>query len=330
MIGPVADWGNLALAPLWALALGLALGATPLGRLRLSAFGRTGSPADAFITCFILAHLFLVFFRSHGNPEIRRLHPVRFWVVPPVLFVLFAVWPLARAAGVVLAIWWDVYHSSLQTFGIGRIFDAKAGNDAERGRRMDYLLNLLLYAGPVLGGALLMYHASSFYEFSDLGLLSFARWPAAIFAAQGRMRLLLLAAGVPFLAAYAVYHAFLIHEGYRVDARKVALYLSTAACSIWAWGFNPLGMGLFIMNFFHAWQYFALVWRYEGKTAARVLRARPGAPALAAMCGVAFLYGALGSALGELSALALSATVVVSLMHFWYDGFVWSVRRGQV
>lgn len=34
--------------------------------------------------------------------------------------------------------------------------------------------------------------------------------------------------------------------------------------------------------------------------------------------------------LGELSAWALSVTLVVSLMHFWYDGFVWSVRRSDV
>jgi hypothetical protein len=27
---------------------------------------------------------------------------------------------------------------------------------------------------------------------------------------------------------------------------------------------------------------------------------------------------------------ALAVTLVVSLMHFWYDGFVWSARRKQV
>ncbi|MBI3566067.1 MAG: hypothetical protein HY079_12790 [Elusimicrobia bacterium] len=330
VLGPVEDWRDLALAPLWALALGLLVGLTPLSTWKLSAFGRSGSLADGFVACFIFAHLSLVFFRSHGNPEIRRLHPVRFWVVPPVLLALFAASPVARAAGAALAVWWDAYHSSLQTFGIGRIFDAKAGNGAEPGRTMDLLLNHFLYIGPILGGALLVYHASAFYEFSAVGLLSFGALPPKILALQGRLRLLLLALGVPFLACYAVYYAYLASEGYRVDARKVALLLSTAVCSIWAWGFNPLGMGLFIMNFFHAWQYFALVWRYEGATVSRVLRAREGLPALGAMVGVAFAYGALGSALGEVSDLALSVTLVVSLLHFWYDGFVWSVRRGQV
>jgi hypothetical protein len=28
--------------------------------------------------------------------------------------------------------------------------------------------------------------------------------------------------------------------------------------------------------------------------------------------------------------VALSVTLVVSLMHFWYDGFIWSVRRREV
>ena len=28
--------------------------------------------------------------------------------------------------------------------------------------------------------------------------------------------------------------------------------------------------------------------------------------------------------------VALSVTLMVSLIHFWYDGFIWSVRRREV
>jgi hypothetical protein len=28
--------------------------------------------------------------------------------------------------------------------------------------------------------------------------------------------------------------------------------------------------------------------------------------------------------------LGWNVTIVVSLMHFWYDGFIWSVRKSQV
>ena len=114
------------LAPAWALALGLMLGLTPLAKWKLTAFGLTGSPVDAFLGAFIMAHLVIVFFRSHANADVRTLHPVRFWIVPPALLLLLVVSGPARVVAAALATWWDVYHSSLQTFGLGRIFDHKA------------------------------------------------------------------------------------------------------------------------------------------------------------------------------------------------------------
>jgi len=47
------------------------------------------------------------------------------------------------------------------------------------------------------------------------------------------------------------------------------------------------------------------------------------------LVGAGVPYGAVFGILGELSAWALSVTLVVSLMHFWHDGFVWSVRRKE-
>jgi hypothetical protein len=45
--------------------------------------------------------------------------------------------------------------------------------------------------------------------------------------------------------------------------------------------------------------------------------------------GLGFLYGAVFGALDEFSSKALAATLTVSLLHFWYDGFIWSVRKNQ-
>ncbi len=307
------DWIHLVLAPVWALGLGLLLALTPLATWKLSAFGLSGSPSDAFLGAFIMAHLVIVFFRSHGNAEIRARHPVRFWIVPPALLLLLVFSSPARTAAAALAVWWDVYHSSLQTFGLGRIFDRNAGNDPESGRALDLALSLLLYAGPILSGSMLLFHASPLYS------LEGGAWVSALIAFQPRIRLLVIAAALLFLVLYFETYAVLVERGYRPPREKVALHLGTAAVSVWAWGFNPLGMALFIMNFFHAWQYFALVARYE--------RRNFGLPVLV---GSGFLYGAVFGILGELSAWALSVTLVVSLMHFWYDGFVWSVRRKEV
>jgi len=304
------DWIHLVLAPVWALALGLALAWSPLTRWKVSAFGLSGSPVDAFLGAFIMAHLVIVFFRSHGNAEVRARHPVRFWLVPPALLLALVFSAPALTAAAALAIWWDVYHSSLQTFGIGRIFDRNADNDPEAGRSLDLILSLLLYAGPILCGSMLLFHAQPLYS------LEAGPWVEAIVRFQPRMRPFIVGAGLLFLVLYIVNYAALISKGYRPPREKVALQLGTAAVSVWAWGFNPLGMALFIMNFFHAWQYFFLVRRYE-----RV--------PLALLAGAGFLYGAVFGVLGDLSDKALAVTLVVSLMHFWYDGFVWSVRKAH-
>ena len=305
------------LAPVWALAT-----------RKLTAFGLSGTPADAFLGAFIMAHLVIVFFRSHGNAEVRARHPVRFWIVPPALLLLLVASTPARTAAAALAVWWDVYHSSLQTFGLGRIFDRKAGNDPEAGRALDLALNLFLYAGPILCGGMLLFHASPLYS------LEGGAWVSALLLFQPKIRLFVIAAGLLFLVLYLETYAVLVERGYRPPREKVALHLGTAAVSVWAWGFNPLGMALFVMNFFHAWQYFALVWRYERENIGAVLRVPKGprgrALAFGGLVGLGFLYGSVFGVLGELSSKALAVTLVVSLMHFWYDGFVWSVRRKQV
>lgn len=52
--------------------------------------------------------------------------------------------------------------------------------------------------------------------------------------------------------------------------------------------------------------------------------------ALALFLGPVLLYG-LGAELLDADHEGLWAlTLVVSLMHFWYDGFIWSVGRRQV
>ena len=72
----------------------------------------------------------------------------------PLTFIVLAAWfPPVLTMMAIVTTWWDVYHSSLQTFGFGRIYDSKQKNDAAVGRRLDYWMNLLVYLGPVLAGA---------------------------------------------------------------------------------------------------------------------------------------------------------------------------------
>jgi hypothetical protein len=128
-----------------------------------------------------------------------------------------------------------------------------------------------------------------------------------------------LAAGTVFVAFYVAYYVQLYRRGYRVPVLKVFLLATTGLCSIYTWGFNTWGEAFFIMNFFHAVQYLGLVWAME--------KSRINGIVYVASVS---LYG-IGAQLLDPDITTLWAiTIVVSLMHFWYDGFVWSVRKQQV
>jgi hypothetical protein len=223
----------------------------------------------------------------------------------------------------------------MQTFGLARIYDARAGNDARVGRGLDWILNVLLYAGPIAAGATLMDHVEDFEQFEEVGAVFFTAIPAYAESNAHYLTWAVIGFGAPFLLyylhAYRRYH----RAGYRISPQKVALLLGTAACSIYAWGFNPFGMAFFIMNFFHALQYFAIVWWAENGNLSRALgvagRAWARPAALAVLLAVGVGYGVLAEHTdADASPWLFKVFLVVSLMHFWYDSFIWSVRRREV
>jgi hypothetical protein len=321
-------------SPLVALALGILVSLTPLAAERYILNGKTQSIVTTFSGIFTMAHLVIVFFRSHGNAGIFRLYPRRFILAPLFLFgaMMLSSWVLVFVF--VLAVWWDVYHSGLQTFGLGRLYDKRAGNDLEAARGLDRGLNLLLYAGPIFAGATLLAHAEHFRRFGDVGTALFARIPDAVLAYQKYYAPALLGLGILYLGYYFYTYAKLRGRGYLVPWPKVVLYTATGLCSVYTWGFNAFGQAFFIMNFFHAIQYFALIWWTENKNLTSVLRLDrftwgKGAT-LAVFLSAGFGYGVWAHFLGESSHAAFSLLLTVSILHFWYDGFIWSVRKGEV
>ena len=338
IVRPAYDALFFIFSPLLALGLGVLIFLTDLSNRKVAVFGHEGSAPSIFIGTFIMAHLFAVFFRSNGNTKIFALHPYRFTVVPIVLLLAMCLNPWIAISVGVLATWWDVYHSSLQTFGLGRIYDGRAGNDPRVGRRLDLLLNLLLYAGPILAGASLMLHTKDFHEFDGVSPF-FAGFGHRIDAGQPFMRRVILAVGVPFLAYYLFSYWRAWQGGYRVSWQKVSLLAFTGFCSVYTWGFNSFGEAFFIMNFFHAFQYFGLVWWSEKTSMRRLFRVEGigGSQVLTLLLflGISFGYGFWASVydtetVGRRVDVAWNIAMVVAIMHFWYDGFIWSVRKKQV
>jgi hypothetical protein len=326
-------------SPLWALALGIAITFTSLHSSEITIFSHTNSPEKILLGSFIMSHLFIVFFRSNGNKKIYELYPLRFTVVPLALFLAMCVSHWVAITASVLATWWDVYHSSLQTFGLGRIYDARAGNDATVGRRLDYLLNILIYAGPILAGSVLMAHTRDFQDYEAVNAMLFAHMGDYIDSKQRYLQFVVMAFGIPFIGYYLWSYWRYHKQGYKISPQKVVLLASTAAVSIYTWGFNTFGQAFFIMNFFHAFQYFGIVWWSEKKTMMNLFQLQNVAwgkwATLALFLGIAGAYGfwAQVADSGTMASgldLGWNAVIVVALMHFWYDGFIWSVRKSQV
>lgn len=334
IVGPLYDWIFFIASPLLGLALAILLAGTPFDQNSFL-FDYQKSVLDFAIGTFIFAHLVIVIFRSHLNPKIFRLHPARFTLIPILLFLAMVTsnWVLVSCS--VLATFWDVYHSGMQTFGLGRIYDSRAGNQPHLGRRLDWILNLFLYAGPIAAGATLMDHVEDFHEFSEVGAVFFTSIPAYTASKAHYLTWLVIGTGVPFLIFYLYKYWSFWRAGYQVSPQKVILLLLTGLCSIYAWGFNPFGMAFFIMNFFHALQYFAIVWWAEKGSIARIFgcegRAWAKPVAIMVLLLVGFGYGVVAeSADGDATTWLFAFFLLISLMHFWYDSFIWSVARKQV
>lgn len=332
LISAAYDWAFFLLPPLLSLILGIAISGSSFSQRALAIGGQPQTGSKFVIGILIHAHLVAVLFRSHGNSAIRRLHPLRFFVVPLGLFFLIRSSAWIALSATVLAVWWDVWHSGAQTFGFGRIYDRNRGNPSDAGRRLDYWLNQVLYLGPILGGVTLVDHLVQLDGYRELGSQLFVAVPVYAVAWRGRLALAFVILASLFLTYYLISYYRLHRQGYRVSPLKIFLFVTTGACSIYTWGFNTWGEAFFIMNLFHAVQYLALVWATESEHLCRSLgrlgRSRRLVLGLYLLFVVA--YG-VGAELVDLERENLwSITMVVALLHFWYDGFIWSVAKRQI
>jgi hypothetical protein len=325
------------LPPVLALALVEVVARLPSAFERVPVLGVPVTPLGLFIGAWTSAHLFAVVFRSHADPEIFALHRGRFVAVPILLFAGFLASDWLMVTGLVLNVFWDVYHSSAQNFGFCRIYDARLGNDPNRGRWLDFWLCHFIYIAPICVGLSLAPTLQALNQYLDLGWGLPGELAAAITAAQARIARAVTVAGGAFLAWYVYAYWRLVRDGYRISPQKIAFLVPLAAITVYAWSFLPAWKALFVVNFYHALQYFAIVWWSERRNVKRVfgLTGLQRNDDLALIAFVATV-GAVGIAqelwghdYRNLRVMA-ALFVVISLMHFWYDGFVWSVRRRQV
>ncbi|MFO0660621.1 MAG: hypothetical protein U0165_12435 [Polyangiaceae bacterium] len=313
------------LAPLTACVAGAALSYWPDANATFWLGARRSTPVLFALGALVHAHLVAVFARSHLDKDVFRAHPFRCTVVPLATLGAMLVSNTVMLVATVVVVGWDVYHSAMQTFGLGRFYDRIEGNDVLVGRRLDIGLNLLLYIGPILSGASLAAHLEKIELLDDTPFSSLTSLPELLLSSQPQISRWVWLSIALYLVAYIAAQFVFWRRGFVISLPKVFLLTSTGACSLFVWANNPWGMAFFIMNVFHAVQYLALVWWKQRSTL--VQKGRNPLVVLAVFLGVVLLYGAVAEAVTDEQRVLWCITQTVALMHFYYDGFIWSVRK---
>jgi hypothetical protein len=138
--------------------------------------------------------------------------------------------------------------------------------------------------------------------------------------------------GGTYVVFYCAYYVHLFKRGYIVSWQKYTMLVITAVFNIVACGTLHAGVAYFINELYHAAQYLVFVWFYERKNMSN-LTVRSVYKKLVLACAVIATFAAgcwMYLSAGGDSLLGVCIVLTCLLMHYWWDGFIWSVRRKQV
>lgn len=351
ILSPLQDTLLVVAAPL--ITLTLALG--------LFAFARAAD-ATAYIlllhVVLTVAHHTPTFIRIYGDVDLFRRFRWTFICAPLIPFT-FATGVLAYLNArdfpvenllylFILLTIWDPWHFLMQHYGFMRIYDRHNHAPKRLAARMDMLLCvswfvfIMLASGEWLAGVL-----------EDLYLN--ANLPLILALPTGALPLV---SGLLFTAAslatigYGLYVAWCWRSGHFVSVVKLALFVTTFGVmflaytpNAWIMALAPgwtFKVGFAVLGIVHMTQYLAIVWRYNRSLAAQPDRARPGwfrrwhaRGGWIRGGGYVLLCLAYGAALTSvhdnrwLMSVLLAAGFTSTLLHYYFDGFIWKMRHRQ-
>jgi Tfp pilus assembly protein PilF len=274
--------------------------------------------------------------RAYGDSALFERFRWRFIIAPIFLLVVcvgFYFWDIKTNPVVMIVFLWGVWHGMMQTYGFGRIYDAKTGSFAALTRRLDFATcGIWFAAGVILSPARMTDTLEGLYG-CGLPFIS----PAGIHALQQTLFFAAVAISILWLANYVRMWV----AGTRQNPVKLALFITSVA--FWWYCNNGVAnilAGIALFEVFHDVQYLSLVWIYNRNRVEkdssiggfmRFIFRRSGS-LIGLYVGLVFAYGSIGylnSYIGmETITRVLTGVVAASgLLHFYYDGFIWKVRE---
>ena len=309
---------------------------------------RLAIPVFAFAT---LGHHLPGYMRAYGDRELFERFKLRFTVVPPVIFAVallqvqpsFFGFEFAPPTSLqLLMVVWGAWHWLMQIYGFMRIYDAKQGVGHGLTQRLDLAICFAIFIGGFL------FSDSRTFSLMDLA------WKAGIptFSADA-LSMARLVAGIAIAGLGVAYVVNMLAErrrGRRMGGVKLTLALATGGIYTFSGLITTnLLLGAAVFEVFHAIQYLAIVWYFNRQLESRVgdafgplrflFRGRRLSLALyllfVGVFGAVFLamgtprYGPIvssGEATDTLYILFSAFFVTSSLLHYYYDGFIWKLH----
>ncbi len=322
------------------------------------------SPAES-TSCIIVAHVIFTvahhgptFIRIYGDVDLFRRFKWSF-VFGPLIPFTFALGVLAYINYhhyplenffyllIILALW-DPWHFLMQHYGFMRIYDRPNTAPRPLASPMDLALCASWFAYIMLAsGGWLPEILHDLYARSHLPIIF-----AVPLGALPLLRRIALGLALIATVAYGVYLIWCRQRGYFISAAKLTLFAITFGVMALTYTPNPwilrlapgwtFKAGFAVLGIVHVTQYMAIVWRYNRSLALRPERSRAGLFRTLHLRGgwlIAAVYVVICLAYGDLlttvhdnrwlMSFMLALGFTSTLMHYYFDGFIWKVRHQQ-
>lgn len=310
---------------------------TPVLMLALVLFAQTFwsmAALSAFATVLAMGHYLPGMMRAYGDPALFRRFKWRF-LLAPIFFVsaalLFA--NLDSQAFLLVVIVWGSWHWLMQTYGLVRIYDAKAKNFDSLSARLDYALCILwfgvIYWNTDGATSVLM----RFYRAGGILPAQAAKWGIRVW----------------LMLTLAVSCFYLIHlvrrwkSGHPPSPLKLLLLAITSVYYFYAYGLSSSHLVAYaLFEGYHDIQYLAIVWVFnrnradKDPSAGRFTRFlfQRRAPLILLYVFLCLGFGSydyLARNINDemIAKTALGLVTGAALVHFYFDGFIWRIRESS-
>lgn len=304
-----------------------------------------GAALAAIALWITIPHHFVTWLRVYGSPSEFARFKERF-ILGPVLLVglVYALIQYGPLSLVLIVTLWDHQHSLMQQYGFARVYDFKAKTGAPSTAKFDLAFNWIFFGNMLVVSPL----------FSVIWVRMLHEWRVPISAeAVAVVQLVSWTIAIGYGLVYLGHLAWCARRGYALNPLKYAFLLS----SYFLWYFTSFNTAYLLVfavahRIMHGIQYIVMVYFYNRHKVERtggdsaLLRYVSGKGHVKAFLLICAAYAMVFHALTEglvrdfgfglvgfntnFDLFSYSLLSSFALIHYYYDAFIWKVRKKDV